>query len=278
MSAAPLQVVGALLGTAVFRWNQPVAAAVLISDLHVPSDGGAAFAHLQDAVAAARQAQRPLFVLGDLFDSYVSAAQVRTGIWRDTAALFGAAVAGGSPVVILHGNRDFLLGAEFERASGARVVAGALRVALAGVETLLAHGDELCQRDLPYQRAKRWLRHPVTRFVGRHLPLSLALSLAERARRRSRAVIASGDQSRFLPTAAAVAAAFADGVQQLVFGHIHRHATGEVGGGRYRVLPAFDQDGVGLLADDRGLRPVRFLPGGQVEPVDEPGPCPFPAA
>ncbi len=277
MSESRLQAAADLLGTAVFRWPQPVATAVLISDLHVPVDGGAAFTHLQAAVAAARLQRRPLFVLGDLFDSYVSAAQVRTGIWRETAALFAATGAAGCPVVVLHGNRDFMLGAEFERASSARVVAGALLVTLAGIPTLLAHGDELCLNDLPYQRAKRWLRHPLTRFIGRHLPLNLALSLAERARRRSRKVIASGDQARFLPTAWAVDAAFIDGVQQLVFGHIHRHAAGAAGGGRYRVLPAFDQDGVGLLADAQGLRPVRFLPGGQVEPVTEPGPCPFPA-
>lgn len=276
MSVVRLPTVGTVLGTSVYRWPEPVQDAVLVSDLHVPSDGGAALDYLVAAVAAAKARRCALFVLGDLFDSYVSAAQVRTGVWRETAGLLAGLTAAGSPVAILHGNRDFLMGAEFERAAGAPVVAGALRMSLAGVETLLAHGDEFCVRDLPYQRAKKWLRHPITRALGRRLPLAAALSLAERARRRSRTVIATGDQSRFLPTGRAIEAAFADGVQQLVFGHIHRHAKGTVEGGCYRVLPAFDAGGVGLLASASGLAPVRFLAGGGVEPVPEPEPCPFP--
>lgn len=275
MTAAPLLAAGQVLGTTVYRWPQAVDRALLISDLHVPSDGGAAFDHLQAAAAAARQLAAPLFVLGDLFDSYVAASQVSTGVWRDTAALFGELTAAGVPVAILHGNRDFMMGSEFERASGARVVPGALRVALCGVDTLLAHGDEFCVRDLPYQRAKKWLRHPVTRWIGRHLPLRLALSLAERARQKSRAVIASGDQERFLPTQAAVEAAFGDGVRQLVFGHIHRRAHGVAGPGRYWVLPAFDAQGVGLLADARGLSAMCWG-GGDPLPLPEPDPCPFP--
>jgi UDP-2,3-diacylglucosamine hydrolase len=110
-----------------------------------------------------------VFVLGDLFDSYVSRRQVAFGVWRDVAAAFAGAAAVGTEVWLLCGNRDFLLGPEFAAASRVHLVDGGVRTRLAGADTLLLHGDELCQNDLPYQRAKRWLRHPLTRAVARRL-------------------------------------------------------------------------------------------------------------
>lgn len=265
----------AVLGTRVVEFgaldDRP---ALLLSDLHVPAAGGAVVDRLAALLAHARDRRARVFVLGDLFDSYVSPAQLRVGVWRDVAALFHGAARGGVECALLHGNRDFLLGREFERASGGRVVPGGIGCTLAGRRVLLLHGDELCQNDLPYQRAKRWLRHPLTKAVARALPLRAALWLAERARRRSRLVIERGDQTRFDPTTAAVQAAFATGAELLVFGHIHRPARGRSGAGaarEYCVLPAFDAAGVGL-AVAAGRVGFYRVDGGTVR--DEPDPPP----
>lgn len=264
-----------VLGTPVRALDGDLAPALLISDLHVPAGGGAVVDALQVALAAARERSAAVFVLGDLFDTYVSRRQVRTGVWREVAAAFAAAAHVGVAVTLLHGNRDFLLGAEFASAARATIVAGGLRVRLAGVDTLLLHGDELCQNDVPYQRAKRWLRNPALGWLARRLPLRVAVGLAERARQRSRQVVASGDPRRFLPTAAALAEAFACGAQRLVFGHIHRFAHGRCGGD-YWVLPAFDEQRVGYLADAEGFRPVRLADRGSgIEAAPVPGPLPL---
>ena len=232
--------------------------AVLISDLHVGGAGDDVCASLASAVDHACGHADALFVLGDLFDSYVSRAQVRVGVWRDVAARFAAAAARGLRVVVMVGNRDFLLGDEFARASGVELVHGGYRAPIGGVDTLLLHGDELCQNDLPYQRAKRWLRHPVTRAVARSLPLPIARWAAERARKKSQAVIVSGDQSRFLPSERAVAAACEVGARRLVFGHIHRRSAGQFGEAEYHVLPAFDEHGGGLLVSPGRCEELRF--------------------
>ena len=251
-----------VLGTAVEELPADDRPALLVSDLHVAAGGGEVVENLRGVLAAAQRIGARVFVLGDLFDSYVCAAQIRTGIWRDVAADFKAAVDAGVEIRVLHGNRDFLLGPEFEAASGARLSAGGLRVRLAGADTLLLHGDELCVNDLPYQRAKRWLRHPVTRWVARHLPLRLALAAAERARARSAKVIAGGDPARFLPTRGALRAAFGTGASQLVFGHIHRHSSGPFGAARYHVVPAFDATGTGLMVAHGVFSVVRFAASG----------------
>lgn len=255
-----------VLGTRIFEIDGDVAggdtATVVLSDLHVPQDGGAVVAWLAAALAAAGQQRRRVFVLGDLFDSYVTPAQLRVGVWRDVAGAFAAASAAGARIAVLHGNRDFLLGAEWERATGAAVVPGGIRTVLGGRRTLLLHGDELCQADLPYQRAKRWLRRPLLKAIARRLPLSAALWVAARARRRSAMVIARGDPTRFLPTRKALDAALAAGVERVVFGHIHRLARGNIAQGEYLVLPAFDRAGVLWCADGDG---ERFLGGGGTE-------------
>lgn len=279
-----------VLGTEI-RVGAAAASAVLISDLHVRGGAGAdeELAPLRAAISVAQQRADALFVLGDLFDSYVSRAQIRVGVWRDVAELLRGAVQSGLRVVVLVGNRDFLLGDEFVRASGVELVPGGYRLPLAGVDTLFLHGDELCQNDLPYQKAKRWLRHPATRWLARRLPLSLAQRAAAKARTKSQNVIQSGDQTRFLPSRRAIDAAFATGVQRLVFGHIHRHARGLAptsdGAAEYHVLPAFDVDGVGLMIGPDGWHPMRFRQtpddpssagkaiASQAEPVAVPAAC-----
>lgn len=265
-----------VLGTDV-RAGEAAARAVLISDLHVGAGDEEVLSNLAAAVAHARAHADALFVLGDLFDSYVSRAQVRVGVWREVADSFAAAADCGLRVVLLVGNRDFLLGREFARKSRVELVHGGYRAALGGVDTLLLHGDELCQNDLPYQRAKPWLRHPITRGVARSLPLALARRAADRARAKSRQVIGSGDQGRFLPSRRAVEAALAGGVERLVFGHIHRLAAGKYGEAEYRVLPAFDEAGVGLLIEPRVCSAARFCRGRAPEPVVVDAACPWSA-
>jgi UDP-2,3-diacylglucosamine hydrolase len=266
--------VSELLGTPLFAAGED-AVTFLVSDLHVRADGGPVVANLGGVLRAAAAAGGRVFVLGDLFDSYVARGQVRTGVWRDVAAMFAAATAAGTEVVLLHGNRDFLLGPEFAAASGVRIVAGGLRGPLAGIDTVLVHGDELCQNDLPYQRAKRWLRHPWTRGLARRLPLRVAVAVAGPAPAPTPRVVQSGDQRRFLPTTAAVTAAFATGARRLVFGHIHRFAHGQQVGGEYWVLPAFDEAAIGLVTRGDTLVPMRFDAAGRGADVPLPGPCPL---
>ncbi len=234
---------------------------ILVSDLHIPSDGGRVFEMFRQLLAdASATPSTRLIVLGDMFDVYTGPKQARVGVWRDTVeALAGTANAGVS-ITLMRGNRDFMLGTGFGGAASCRVVPGGIWIRLGDRRCLLLHGDELCQRDVPYQRAKRLLRNPLTRSVLRHLPLKLALHLAERARNKSAAVIASGDQTRFDPVASALTEVFDGGADLLVFGHIHRPARGRFEGSageghrEYAILPAFDVDGVHLMWERSRLR------------------------
>jgi UDP-2,3-diacylglucosamine hydrolase len=243
---------------------------ILLSDLHV---GPGAAQTLEDLRAVLRRAsgadasRTRVVILGDLFDLYVAPAQLREPGWREVVAALRDAVAAGVSCSVLHGNRDFLLGRAFAAATGARVVAGGLRLRVGGRSVLALHGDELCLRDVGYQRAKRVLRSWPVRLLAWALPSRLALRLGGRVRVRSQAVVTSHDPERTDLAAAGIDAAFRDsGVDVLVCGHVHRAALHEPwpGGGTLIVLPAFDEAGVHLEAGPDGFVPVG--PGGACVP------------
>ena len=237
--------------------------AVLVSDLHVPRDGGAVLESFETLCAGLHQdaARTRLLVLGDLFDLWVSDAQIEVPQWDRVVRALGAASAAGVSVTVIHGNRDFMLGDRFARAAGCRVHGGGLRARFGERSALLLHGDELCRRDHAYQRAKRLLRNPVTRAALRALPAGLSLRLAGRARATSRTVQARGRAEddadlRYAATAAAIDLAFAiSGCQLLVHGHVHRPARTPLAEGRELVvLPAFDETGVCAGVEGAELR------------------------
>lgn len=230
---------------------------LLVSDLHVPEGESQVLRDFAELLAQARHDPHHtrVLILGDLLEVYVGSRQLGHGTVRHVVELLGAATRAGVSITVLHGNRDFLLDPPFARATGCRVVPGGLHFCLQGRRVLALHGDELCWRDLPYQRSKRLLRHPLTQALTRALPLALSLWLAGGIRARSMASVQSGDPGRFDPVAPALEAAFASGAEVLVFGHIHRPARGEFRpGAAYLILPAFDAGGVHAEAEGGRLR------------------------
>lgn len=226
---------------------------ILLSDLHVSSAGGAPLEALAAVLADARAgaAGTRVLVLGDLFDVYATSAQLRMPRWDELTALLRETTAAGVSVTVLHGNRDFLLGRGFARATGCRVVRGGLALTLGGVRAVCLHGDEACWRDHGYQRAKRWLRSPPIRILSAVLPGRMAMRVGRRIRSGTTAVPRPDDGLRYDVAAAAVDRAFAEsGAGILVMGHVHRsahHPQWRGGGGALWILPAFDEGGVHLV-------------------------------
>ena len=178
-----------VLGTPI-QAGAAAARAVLISDLHVGDPAGGVLASLAGAVQHARDHADALFVLGDLFDSYVCRAQVRVGVWRDVAQRLSSAAAEGLRIVVMVGNRDFLLGGEFARASGAELVHGGYRAEIGGLDTLCCtamNSRTICV-------SARRPRHPVTRDRSQ---LFRARPRGRACAQAGQAVVVQGDQ-RFL--------------------------------------------------------------------------------
>jgi UDP-2,3-diacylglucosamine hydrolase len=203
---------------------------LFISDLHLdPSRPHITALFLDFLRGEARQAQA-LYILGDLFEAWVGddaddalAAEVRAALRELTDA--------GVPVWVMRGNRDFLIGADFARDTGARLLADPAVLLLDGEPTLLMHGDQLCTDDEAYQAFRRQVREPAWIEAVLAQPLAARRAFADKARAASgehqSALRAEGALEAITDVnAEAVAATMARfGVRRLIHGHTHRPAV-----------------------------------------------------
>jgi UDP-2,3-diacylglucosamine hydrolase len=229
---------------------------VVIADLHLDlgrAEGGEAFARWLEALRGARS----LAILGDLFDVWVGPAQARLpGAARVLDALAGL-TARGAQVLLVHGNRDFLLDASFERRTGARVLPDGFAAGLPGLgRALFVHGDTLCTLDVGYQRLRRVVRSGPVRWIAPRMPLALGSAVARRLRRAStQAVARKPSEEKSVQRGAADALARGAGAQLLVCGHAHEFRDERLAGGaRWIVLDAWGGARDALVATGGGVR------------------------
>ncbi|WP_085318358.1 UDP-2,3-diacylglucosamine diphosphatase [Derxia lacustris] len=232
-----------------FDGRQPVR---IVSDLHLWGDRPATLARFTQCVERARTEAAALLVLGDLFEYWVGDDDIGSPEVAPTARALGAATAAGLTVGFLPGNRDFLIGRRFARATGITLLADEVALEVGGFRAWLMHGDTLCTDDVGYQRFRRITRLPGLAWVWNHTSLAwrheriAAMRTASEQRKRS-----TGLQPWMDATAPAIAAAFATaarrlpGCTTLIHGHTHRPARHDEGAGRTRwVLPDWELDGV----------------------------------
>lgn len=228
---------------------------LVVADLHLdPADPSAAEPWVE---FCARVAGIPrLVVLGDLFDAWVGPAHLRLpGSTRVVSALADLARTG-TAIEVVHGNRDFLLDATFERATSVRVHPSGLlaRLPVTGQRLLLLHGDELCTADHGYQRLRRIVRSRWVRGAAPRVPLPLALWVARRLRRAStRALEVKPREEKRMQRDAALRAAAAASAALLVCGHAHEARDEALAADlRWIVLDAFGGERDALAIDGRG--------------------------
>jgi len=233
-------------------------ATLFISDLHLDASEPAAGAQFIDFLAARAATADALYILGDLFETWVGDDDdepYRQGICQGLAALAGRGV----PCYVMHGNRDFLLQQGFEQRSGARLISDPLIIDLYGEAVLLTHGDALCTADRPYQLLRAVVRQPRWQQRFMRLPLSLRRHLAEQARRgsqrhtqRTASTIMDADEAAVRDVMRACA------VRSLIHGHTHRPAVHTLeldGADAHRiVLGAWHESGSCLSWDAEGFR------------------------
>jgi len=180
-----------------------------------------------------------LYILGDLFESWIGddapdAAQsaVIAGLHELTSS--------GVPCFVMHGNRDFLLAAEFARASGARLLPDPLIATLYGEPVLVMHGDALCTDDRAYQRLRATVRDAAWQRQFLALSIEARRALAGAARAGSQAHTAAMENTITDVNSDSVAAALrAAGTATLLHGHTHRpaiHALEVDGKPRTRIV------------------------------------------
>ena len=234
-------------------------AVLFISDLHLsssrPGINQVFFQFLRERAVRAPE----LYILGDLFEYWAGDDDIGDPFNAQVVAALAECARGGTRILVMHGNRDFLFGAAFAQASGAQLVDDPVVLDLFGKKTVLTHGDALCTDDREYQafraevRSESWKRA----FLAQPLPERKQRIAALRARseiekKRKPAEIMD------VNAGAVESLLRAHGYPRLIHGHTHRPARHEhrVDGRVCErwVLPDWYESGGVLVCDEKGCR------------------------
>lgn len=238
-------------------------AALFISDLHLADDRPAANERFIDFLERQAAAAHSLYILGDLFEYWIGDDDLDAPFNAIIAGLLRKLVQQGVAVYFMQGNRDFLVGEAFARATGVTLLGDPAVVEIGNERTLLAHGDTLCTDDHDYQAWRRTARSEAFQrdFLGK--PREARRDLIRGLREKSKAVIQAKSAEIMDVNPQAVAEALrAHGVRRLIHGHTHRPGRHEVevDGERCErwVLPDWYGTGGYLEVSSGALRLVHF--------------------
>ena len=195
-----------------------------ISDLHLMQQDGATFQAFQNYLAST--SCDAIFILGDLFEVWIGddCLQVADSFEQQCVSALRQA-SQRMPVFIMHGNRDFLMGADLMAACGARLLDDPCVLHWAGAHWVLSHGDALCLDDLPYMAFRATVRSAPWQhdFLAQPLPQrqAIARELRNQSEARKREVADYAD----VDTPAALALLKAHQAHAMIHGHTHKPAV-----------------------------------------------------
>lgn len=242
-----------------------------LSDLHLdpsrPEITALALAFLR---GPALQADA-IYLLGDVFEAWIGDDAIQPPADALAQALKALNDAGVT-VYFIHGNRDFLLGADYAERAGMRLLPDPAVIDLYGTATIIQHGDLLCTDDTAYLAFRAQARDPA--FIAGFLAQSPAqrLAFAQKARQASaasQAAMKDSNQSAFETITDATPEAIADtfarfGCQRMIHGHTHRPAIHQhLVNGRLCtrvVLGDWHQHGSVLAVDADGMALIQLQP------------------
>jgi UDP-2,3-diacylglucosamine hydrolase len=199
---------------------------LFISDLHLsPRSPGATALFLQFLAGRAREAEA-LYILGDLFEAWIGDDDREEPYNAGIIAALRAAADSGLRIHVMHGNRDFLLGAGFAAAAGVRLIDAPYILSTAEWQFVLSHGDALCLDDTAYMAFRAQVRNPQWQAALLAKPLAERRAIAVQMREASEASQRDKDNPYTdLQSAATEDFLRAHGYATFIHGHTHQPAT-----------------------------------------------------
>lgn len=232
---------------------------LFISDLHLCPSRRPATQLFLDFLSGPARAAEVLYILGDLFEYWAGDDDLGEPFNDELCAALRALADTGMPLYFMAGNRDFLVGEDFARSAGLKLLPDPTLAEVAGTTTLLMHGDTLCADDAAYQAFRAEVRSPEWRQAFLSLPVAQRKAQIEALRRESEA------QKRIKPMdimdvnpAAVLQALTLHRCPRIIHGHTHRPARHQLAvDGRACerwVLPDWYERGGYLACDTEGCQ------------------------
>lgn len=127
---------------------------------------------------------KTLYILGDLFEVWIGDDD-HSPFNQSIINALQAVCSQGISIYLMRGNRDFLMGKQFMRQTGCRLLPDEKRISLANQPTLLMHGDTLCTRDSDYLRFRKHTRRFLVQKLFLLKSLTKRRAIAQKARQLS---------------------------------------------------------------------------------------------
>ncbi len=239
-------------------------ATLFISDLHLSQARPEKIELFQQLLQGPALQADAVYVLGDLFESFwIGVDDPRPPNKQVLNLLRDYTVRQGTRLVVMRGNRDFHIDQRFADATGCELIDDPHVIELDGERVLLMHGDTLCTDDVDYQKWRRFISHPLVRWLNLHLPMALRQRIATGVRAYTvEATEQKPDDITDVNEAAVIQAMQQFDVRTLIHGHTHRQAIHEValasGMGKRIVLGDWYEKDCVLVHDDAGFRTERL--------------------
>jgi len=199
---------------------------------------------------------KALYILGDFFEAWIGDDDL-TPYHLSIIKALREITDKGVPIYFIYGNRDFLLGKKFFRATGITLLPDEYVLNLYGVPTLLMHGDSLCTMDLKYLKFRKKARNWFFQKLFLMKSLEKRRKIAAKHRADSQQHMATLTEEIMDVTPAEVLRVMEKHqVQHFIHGHTHRQAVHQfnVNGkpATRTVLGAWHEYGNVLVCDENG--------------------------
>jgi UDP-2,3-diacylglucosamine hydrolase len=206
--------------------NPMKAHTLFISDLHLQESEPHTVALFEQFLKQYVPQAEALYILGDFFEVWPGDDE-NSAFSQKIRQLLKNCIANGTPVNILPGNRDFLLGPRFAKETGCTILRDPTLIHLYNEPILLLHGDILCTQDRLHQFYRRIVQNPLVNRIATHiLPLSLRHKIGRGLRMLSKRHTKRLDAIDMDVIKESVSQQFQlSGATIMVHGHTHRQKT-----------------------------------------------------
>lgn len=192
-----------------------------ISDLHLANNRPQLIKLFEKFFVLCEHDAEEIYILGDLFDRWIGDDE-KNKFNQHIIQLLKQQTDKGRRIYIMRGNRDFLIGKAFAKASGCILLRDPSFIAINGKLTLLKHGDDMCLADKRHQYFRRFSQSPAIKKLFLRLPLHWRLNIVKKLQSQSRSL----DKSKLYltdihhPLIPEIMQKF--NLQQVIHGHTHR--------------------------------------------------------
>jgi UDP-2,3-diacylglucosamine hydrolase len=128
-----------------------------------------------------------LFLLGDIFDLWVSDHPIFVRKFQDLVDADRALLSAGARVTYIEGNHDMHVAPFWQKQLGCEVFVEAQYYELNGLTVRVEHGDLINLEDKAYLRYRSFMRHPWVEPLGHIVPGKFWQDLGDYASKKSRA-------------------------------------------------------------------------------------------